>query len=195
MTYVVFGCRCLLLVVFVFSALGKLRGAGSFTAFRRATAELVPSARAYATPLAVAVIGAEVAIVVLLAIPAIAWFGLGVSFALLLTFTVAIGVALRRGSTAPCRCFGGSTSPLGVRHLVRNAGLTLVAVAGLSVEMARTSGAIQAEARPLGLVMAAIAAAVLAALVLCFDALADLFVGTPARSAVPSHRYLKRITT
>ncbi|MGH3932360.1 MAG: MauE/DoxX family redox-associated membrane protein [Pseudonocardiaceae bacterium] len=195
MTYLVFGCRCLLLVVFAFSVLGKLRGAGAFAAFRRATAELVPPARSHAALLAVAVIGGELTVVVLLGVPVIAWVGLGVSFTLLLAFTLAIAAALRRGSTAPCRCFGGSASPLGVRHLVRNTGLMLVAVAGLVAEVAETSGAVSAEIQPLGLVMAAMVAAVLAALVLCFDALTDLFVGAPSRSAVPSRRHLERITT
>lgn len=195
MAYFVFACRCLLLVVFGFSALGKLWGAGSFTAFRRATGELVPPARAHTTALAVTVLGAESAIVVLLAVPMIPWLGLGFSIVLLLAFSVAISAALRRGSTAPCHCFGGSAAPLGVRHLVRNAGLVLMAVAGLSIEVVGTAGAVQAEAHPLGLVMAAIVAVVLAALVLCFDALADLFVGTPSPSAVPSRRYPERITT
>lgn len=195
MAYLVFGCRCLLLVVFTFSALGKLRGAGSFAAFRRATADLVPPARTHAAPLAAAVIGAELTIAVLLAAPMIAWVGLGAGFVLLLAFTVTVAAALRRGSTVPCRCFGGSASPLGVRHLVRNAGLVLVAAAGLIVELVRTSGAIQAQTQPLGMVMAATVAVVLAALVLCFDALADLFVGTPPRSAVPSRRHLERIRT
>jgi len=195
MTYFVFGCRCLLLVVFVCSALGKLRGAGSFAAFRRATAELIPSARVRATPLAAAVIGAELTIVVLLAVPAIAWVGLGASLVLLLVFTAAVAAAVQRGSTAPCRCFGGSTSPLGVRHLLRNAGLVLVAAAGSVVELAGMSGAGPVQTQPLGLVLAATVAVVLAALVLCFDALADLFVGTPPRSVVPSRRHVERITT
>ncbi|MGH3917122.1 MAG: MauE/DoxX family redox-associated membrane protein [Pseudonocardiaceae bacterium] len=196
MTYLVFGARCLLVVVFACSAWGKLRGAGSFAAFRRATAELVPPARAHAGPLAAAVIGTELTVVMLLGIPAITWVGLGASVALLLAFTVALVTALRRGSTAPCRCFGGGgASPLGVRHLVRNAGLLLVAVAGLVAAVAETSDVVSAEIQPLGLVMAAVVAVVLAALVLCFDALTDLFAGTPSRSAVPAHRYLERITT
>lgn len=191
----VFGCRCLLLVVFACSVVGKLRGAGAFAAFRRATAELVPPARAHAAPLAVAVIGAESVTVVLLGVPAIPGAGLGAGVGLLLAFTAAIAAGLRRGSTSPCRCFGGPATPLGVRHLVRNTGLVLVAAAGLAGELTSTSGGTPAGVPPLGLAMAAGVAVVLAALVLWFDALAELFVGTPPQSAVPARRTLERITT
>jgi hypothetical protein len=169
MEYLVFGCRCLLLVVFAFSAFGKLSGAGAFTEFRQATAQLFPPARGFASWLAAAVVVAELVVVVLLGISATVRSGLVAALALLVLFTVAIAVALRRGSTAPCRCFGRSDSPLGVRHLVRNVVLLLVAFAGLTVEAA-------AATEPLGLVMAGLAAVVFAVLVLSFDAIADLFL-------------------
>lgn len=168
MAYLAFGSRCLLLVVFAFSAFGKLSGRAAFTEFRQATVRLLPAARGVASGTAVAVIGAELVIVVLLGFPATVRTGLAAALTLLVLFTVAIAAALRRGSTAPCRCFGRSDSPLGARHLVRNLVLLLVAGAGLTV-------APSAAAEPLGLVVAGLAAVVFAVLVLSFDAIADLF--------------------
>jgi len=165
MAYLAFGCRCLLLAVFAFSAWGKLRDAA---AFRVATAQLVPAARRYATPLAVVVVAAELAAVVLLA--ALPPAGLGIGLALLVAFTAAIAAALRRGGSAPCRCFGASTRPLGARHLVRNAFLLLVTTTGLVATSFEPVGS-----EPAGFAMAVATAAVLTALVLSFDALADLF--------------------
>jgi hypothetical protein len=165
--YVSFGCRFLLLAVLLCSAVGKLR---SFADFRVATAALVPAARPYAAPLSVAVVGTELAAVVLLAVPATVPAGFAVALALLAAFTVAIGAALRRGTAAPCRCFGRSDRPVGVRHLVRNAGLLLAAAVGSA-----TGPGAGAGADPVGLAVAAATAAVLTALVLSADALADLF--------------------
>jgi uncharacterized membrane protein YphA (DoxX/SURF4 family) len=170
LAYLMFASRCVLLVVFAASAAGKLRGASAFKAFRQATAALVPWARPVAAGLAAVVIAAELGIVLLLAIPATTRWGLVAAFALLTAFTVAIAAALRRGNTAPCRCFGRSDSPLRTRHLVRNGILLLVAATG---------GVMPGGGEPLGQALAGVAAVALALLVLNFDALADLFVGPP----------------
>lgn len=160
MAYLVFGCRCLLLVVFVAAAVGKLR---AFPAFRRATRQLgVPE------QLAVVVIVAEVATAALLAWRAAA--GFAASIGLLAAFTAVI--VLRRNSKVSCRCFGTS-APLGTRHVVRNAGLLAIAATGLVADLVRTS----VPANPLGLVIAATAAATAAALVISFDAIVDLYLG------------------
>lgn len=175
-----FGARCLLLVVFAVSAVGKLRDP---RAFRRATVALVPLARPVGGVVAVGVIAAESAVVVLLAVPATARAGLVAGLGLLGVFTVAIGAALRRGATEPCRCFGASATPLGARHLVRNAILLLAAASGLA------AGALPGDAQPWGLVFVGAAAVVLAVLVVQFDVLAELFAG-PAGPVRP-----KRSTT
>lgn len=166
MSYLVFASRCLLLVVFAVSLVGKVR----FASFRQATIALVPRARRFASLLAGAVIAAELAIVVLLAIPQTVRAGLGAAFLLLTAFTVAIVLALRRGSTAPCRCFGSANSPLGTRHLVRNAILLLVAASGFAMGDAHGG-------EPFGLAMAGGVAVIAAVLVVNSDALADLFAG------------------
>jgi hypothetical protein len=129
----VFG-RCLLAVVFLVSAVGKLRGGRQFREFATSLAgmRLLP-ARAV-RPVAALVATAELTVPLLLApfVPAsLVGAGLAVAAGLLTAFAVAIGIALRRRVPASCRCFGGSgTSPLGPQHVVRNAVLVLVACLG-----------------------------------------------------------------
>jgi hypothetical protein len=183
LAYLLFGARCLLLVVFAVSAAGKLRGAGAFGAFRRATVTLVPWVRPVGAAVAAGVVAAESAVVVLLATPATVSVGFAAGLGLLGVFTVAIAAALRRGSTEPCRCFGASASPLGARHLVRNAILLLAAASGFA------AGTMPGAAEPWGLVFVGATAVVLALLVVWFDVLADLFAG-PAGPVRP-----KRSTT
>ena len=56
------------------------------------------------------------------------WGGVA-AFALLAAFTATLAVVLRSGRVATCACFGGaSTKPVSSRHLVRNAGLLVLAV-------------------------------------------------------------------
>ncbi|MGX7824648.1 MauE/DoxX family redox-associated membrane protein [Actinokineospora sp. 24-640] len=173
MAYLVFAARCLLVLVFAASAVGKLRGRAAFAAFVQATAALAPLAGRYSAPLAGAVVAAEVGIVVLLAVPATAAVGLAAALVLLSAFTAAIALALRRGSSAPCRCFGGSGGdrPVGTSDLARNAVLALAAVTGLAGPVGAGD--------PLGLAMAGVTALVLAALVLNFDSLTYLVAGLP----------------
>jgi hypothetical protein len=174
MAYLAFGCHCLLVVVFACSAVAKLAGRGSFAAFRLATARLVPALRDRAAPLAVAVVCAELATTVLLAVPVTAPVGLVLGLALLAAFTVAVAAALRRGETTSCNCFGRSTAPLQARHLVRNALLMTVAGIGLVADLGRPTGA-----GVTGMALAGASAVVLAVLVLNLDALTDLFVAAP----------------
>ena len=55
-----------------------------------------------------------------------------VAIALLVTFSVLIARQLVDGRHPPCACFGAwSTRPLDESHLVRNAGLILLAVVSL----------------------------------------------------------------
>jgi hypothetical protein len=175
MTYVEFGCRCVLGVVFAVSALSKTWKKGAFAAFRLATAALVPSARRYASALSTVVVVAEAAIVVALVVLGTA--GLVAACLLLTAFTVAIAAAVRRGDAASCRCFGATATPVSARHLVRNA--LLIAVAALGLAMPG-----QAGGDPAALGLAAVAGVVVAVLVISFDAVADLFLDN--HEGVPS---------
>jgi methylamine utilization protein MauE len=173
MSAVSFGCQCVLLLVFAVSVVSKVRDRASFLAFRAATRALLPpAAAAAARPVAVTVVVVEVSAVVTLAVPATGPVGLLLSAGLLAAFTAAIGAALRRGTTAACRCFGASTTPLGARHLVRNG--VLIVLAGVPL----LTGA-QPGGDPVALALAAGVAVVVALLVISFDVLVDLFAGIP----------------
>ncbi|MFJ4498802.1 MauE/DoxX family redox-associated membrane protein [Streptomyces sp. NPDC088864] len=120
MVYVVVACRALLALVFLVSAVGKLRGRGAFGAF---VAEirawrLVP---ARSVPVvAGGVVVAEAAVPVLSVVPVSAPFGPLVAGFLVAVFTLGIALTRRRGVSARCACFGRTATPLGRRHLVRN---------------------------------------------------------------------------
>jgi hypothetical protein len=127
MDYLRVGCASLIGLVFLASAVSKLRDYGGFT---RSLPALAPVRPGLLQPLAVVVIASEAAVPILLAIPPAMTFGFGLSCCLLCAFSAAIAVALKRGQHAPCRCFGSSSRPLGAGHLIRNAILLITAVAG-----------------------------------------------------------------
>ncbi|MER7504576.1 MauE/DoxX family redox-associated membrane protein [Nonomuraea pusilla] len=119
-----------------------------------------------AAPVAAAVLAGESAAVALLVLGERAGFGLAA--AMPAAFATAILLALRRGSAATCRCFGVTAAPLSRAQIVRNLLLIAVAVTGWvmpggSVELA-------------GAALALVAAAVLAAVLVLFDDLADLLL-------------------
>lgn len=164
MEYVRTACAGLIVVVFAVSAISKLR---DFAGFERSLPALVPVRSALVCPLAVAVVVAEAAIPVLLVVPPAMAYGFGLACALLAAFTAAVGVALRRGRRAPCRCFGASSTPMGPRHLVRNTALLAIAVLGLRAP--------EGLPPPAGLAVAAVAGLVGAILIVSLDDIIDLF--------------------
>jgi uncharacterized membrane protein YphA (DoxX/SURF4 family) len=169
MDYLAVACRCLIGVVFVVSAFGKVRSRQAFREFVTSTAALVPRRGRALSPVVVA---AELAVPVLLAVPVTVRTGFGLAAVLLAAFAVAIAAAVRRGVRTSCRCFGASTAPLGTRHVVRNAGLFAVAAVGALLGPGR-------PAELAGVAIAAIAAVVLAALVTRLDDLVELFAPMP----------------
>jgi hypothetical protein len=169
--YLETGIRCLLGTVFLISCCGKLvgRGApGTFVASVRGM-RVLPSV--LARPVALAVVVAEAAVCLLVAVPArsAALAGFALATGLLAVFTVGILRARRRGVRAPCRCFGPSRVPLGSRQVVRNTVLAAVAVTGLVAAAERGSG------RPAVLVVAALGGALLGGLVALLDDIQELF--------------------
>ncbi|WP_370417874.1 MauE/DoxX family redox-associated membrane protein [Streptomyces sp. QH1-20] len=124
-------CQALLLVVFGAAVVGKVQGAASFAAFTDAVAVLgrVPAGRAGA--LAAALVGAEAATAVLLAVPRSRGLGLLAAAGLLSAFTYAVARALRSGTPVSCRCFGASAGPVGPPQLLRNAVLLVAVTAAL----------------------------------------------------------------
>ncbi|WP_405656475.1 MauE/DoxX family redox-associated membrane protein [Streptomyces sp. RK9] len=211
MEYLIAGARALLGLVFLVSLVGKVAGGAkdggrggakdrarrggkggatrggtrgdAFAAFLASVRSLRVVPPALVRPVALTVIAGEAAVCVLLAVPArgATTAGLLVAAALLTAFTVGIAAALRRGATAPCRCFGASSTPLGTPHLVRNAVLCALALAGA------LGAPTAADAPPGGGLVAGVAGLVAGALVTQLDHLLALFRPLPAppRTAEP----------
>ncbi|MEO3820603.1 MauE/DoxX family redox-associated membrane protein [Plantactinospora sp. B24E8] len=208
MSYVLWFSRCLLALVFLASAAGKLTGRHAFRAFADSlrTMDLLPAR--LVVPVAGAVVAAETAVPPLLLVPllpvpppgaatasagspvtgvgpALSTVGFALAAALLLGFTVTVATVLRRGTSASCRCFGeATTAPFGRHHLVRNVVLTVIAGTGgyaALVDPGATAGA----------AVVSVPLAVLGALVVVrLDDLVALF-----RPAVPSMGVTRRGTT
>jgi hypothetical protein len=175
MDYLGFACRCLIGLVLGVSVIGKLRGRTAFREFAGATRMLLIAAcpfwrpsHAAARAVGGAVVAAEASVVLLLLAPGAGRFGLGLAMVLLAAFGYGIAAAVRRGVRTACRCFGASSTPLGVRHVVRNAALFLVAATGL------LTGPV-GDTDLAGLAVAGGAAAVLALFVVRLDDVIGLF--------------------
>jgi hypothetical protein len=141
MTPVAAGCAAVIAVVFGFAAVGKLRDSGSWTDFVTTTRSMLPTRRLPARPVAVAVVGGEIA-AACLAVAAIvtgatlvATLAFAVAAVLLASFVDGIARVLRSGRTVRCRCFGSTGAEFGRTHLVRNGLLLATVVIGLVVTL------------------------------------------------------------
>ncbi|MFC6074624.1 MauE/DoxX family redox-associated membrane protein, partial [Microbispora bryophytorum] len=83
--------------------------------------------------------------------------GLLLAGGLLLGFAAVLVTALRRGTTAACRCFGASDEPVNRRHVARNAVLAACAVAGAAATSAAGGAPVAPPAAALCLVGASVA--------------------------------------
>ncbi|MEW2404221.1 MauE/DoxX family redox-associated membrane protein [Streptomyces sp. NPDC046862] len=180
MEYLFAGARGLLGLVFLVSVVGKVAGRSAFTAFVGSVRALGVVPPVLVRPVARTVIAWEVAVCVLVAVPgrSAATAGFLAAVALLAGFTTGIAAAVRRGATAPCRCFGASTTPLGTPHIVRNVVLCAVAMAGA------LSAPVAADARPGGAVVAGATGLFAGAVITQLDHLLTLFrpLSVPART-------------
>ncbi|GHJ44271.1 hypothetical protein Cs7R123_16130 [Catellatospora sp. TT07R-123] len=165
-------------LVFAVAAVAKARDLG---AFARSLEPFLTVAKPLYRPLAVAVVGAELAAAVLVAIPATVFWGFGLALALNAVFAVAIVRVLRRGVAATCNCFGAADSRLSRRHLVRDLVLAVPALLGLAA-----AAAVAHPATPLHWLAGAPLGAVAALVVIRFEDVADLFA--PARPGTPARR-------
>lgn len=200
MSYLLWFSRCLLALVFLASAAGKLSGRHAFRTFADSlrTMDLLPAR--LVVPVAGAVVVAEAAVPPLLLVPllpvppgapvdtvgsTVTTVGFAVATALLAAFTVAVAAVLRRGASVSCRCFGGgAAAPFGRHHLVRNTMLTVTAATGGYAAL----GAPGTSART---AVVAVPLAVVGALVVVrLDDLAALF-----RPAAPSVGVTRRGST
>lgn len=142
--YVALAARAALLLVFLISAVSKLRGRRSFRAFADSLRPIVPPRLAHVTAAAVA--AAETACVLLLALPATARYGFLLAAALLAAFTLTAGWAVGTGRRLSCRCFGSQARALGPRHLLRNVLLLMLAGCGLGAGPVPVAGGLVAVA-------------------------------------------------
>ncbi|MES9539064.1 MauE/DoxX family redox-associated membrane protein [Actinomadura sp. NPDC000600] len=175
MQYVTLTARCALGLIFLVAVIGKVRGRDAFREFRLSVPGLAPGLPPTAT--SAAVVAAESAAVILLAVPRTAPAGLALAGAVLLAFATAIHLAVRDGRTAACRCFGARPSPAGRVHVARNLALTALAWGGLASHLAAPG-----PVHPAGAVIAMAGAGVLTLVFVFFDELADLLLAPSARS-------------
>ncbi|MEU6370055.1 MauE/DoxX family redox-associated membrane protein [Streptomyces sp. NPDC046931] len=179
MTNTLWAIRCLIGVVFLVSAASKA-GRSSFAAFVTSVVDMRILPRGAAAPAAVCTVAAEGAVAGLLAAPArhAVTAGLLLAAGLLAVFTAAIALAVRRGTTVPCRCFGASVTPLGSPHIVRN---TLLAGAAAFGAVCSAVAARPAPS-PAGVVVPAVLGLTAGALVTRLDDLSALFRPVPSGS-------------
>jgi hypothetical protein len=184
--------------VYGVSAASKLTGRAAFSSFRagiRATG-LVRETRLrmvtvvlVSTEVAVAAGSAAAAIVLALAPRSsgpLVSLAFGAGCVLIAALLAGVALVMRRGTQAPCRCFGAASNlPLGAVHLVRNSCLLSVLAAGLFINVLR--GAAAATGAPGDLV--AVATALIGALLFIrWDDLAGLVLPSAGRTAQTHHQ-------
>ncbi|GAB3425396.1 MauE/DoxX family redox-associated membrane protein [Flindersiella endophytica] len=182
MEYVVLACQVTLAGVFLFSFASKVRNRNAYEEFVASVVILRLARYRGSRVLALATVAAEAASVILLIVPSTSKAGLALAACLLTAFTTVIAVELRRGSRAPCRCFGASSTPLGLPHLLRN--LILLAAGGTGLVGGLTATA--APRDPAWTVLTLAAAALALVLVVRLDDLVALF--SPAKPATSYER-------
>ena len=176
MQYLSLVTRCLIGAVFLASAVSKGMGRGRFRGFVAALADLRLLPAGLTRPVALLVIILESAVCLLVAAPTppLVVAGHLLASGLVAGFAVGIAVALRRGSLAPCPCFGGSSrEPLGIRQIWRNLSLLAAGLAGAAATS--TPGPYHLG----GGLVAAASGLVLGAVVVRLDDIVGLFRSTP----------------
>jgi hypothetical protein len=178
------GVRCMIGIIFLVSSVSKARSRAEFESFVESVRRmrLLPSDRVRLV--AAGVLVAEFIAWMLLVLPVrIATVaGFSVAAGLLLVFTAAIAMTVRRGVRTSCRCLGASVTPLGPWQIVRN--LLLAGAAVLAGAASFGSGQVE----PGGMVVAVFAGLVLGGLVAVFDAVVELFRGATRDTAVSGLR-------
>ena len=163
-------CQALLAMVFAWSAVSKVRSADAFRGFLSSVRAIRVVPTSATRPVGLAVVSAEVIAVLLLVTPPTVGYAFAFAAGLLASLSGAIAIALRRGTAAPCRCFGSSDAPIGARHLVRNGVLLGVCVLGGAAVLA---GA-RIPTRPGDILFGVAVAASVALLVIHLDDIASL---------------------
>lgn len=171
MSYLLLACRVMLAAVFVVALVGKVRNRAAYAEFRQSVVEWRVLPRRWSVAAAAGTVAGEAGVLLLLALPWTAAIGFALGALLLAAFTTGIVLALRLGRTATCRCFGASTTTLNAAHVVRNAILIVLCLAG-AVGATVADGAEQLSWP--GAILALSAAGIGALFVVRFDDLAAL---------------------
>jgi hypothetical protein len=162
-------CRVAIGLAFAVSGISKVAGRRAFAEFVASVGTLARVPPGWRAPLAGVVVALELAVPVALLTPAAAG-ALVLAAGLLVAFSAAVWSALRHRTVTRCRCFGPTSAPLGPLHLVRNGLLLAVAALGAALLLAAPTG----PADPGGLVVAAAAGVVLAAVLIRVDDLLSI---------------------
>lgn len=170
MQYLGVGCRFLIGVVFLVAVFGKIGGRSAFPVFVRSVRSLTALPPARVRPVAAAIVGAEILVVVLLCLPPrAAAVGFALAAGLLAAVAATIALGLRRGIAGRCPCFGRTVATLGWQHVVRNVVLAVTALLGQLASLA--CGPVNAASAA----VAAVAGLLTGALLTAFDDLAHLY--------------------
>lgn len=135
-SYVLAFCRVAVGLVFLFSGVGKLRDLPQFqqtiTSFR-----LLPARMSY--PISLSFVGAEVAVVLLVALGGgFLLPGFLLALILLLIFGGALISVLVRQIQTSCNCFGSNEKPVTQADIWRDAAFVLCALGGSVLTLGRT---------------------------------------------------------
>lgn len=178
MAYLALACGAVLGVLFAVSSVSKLRGS-DFSSFVASLRRLPVVPAGWESPTAMAVVGAEVSISLLLAVPK----------------TVVVGFIF--AGRVHCRNFHQSgqehtgslpvlwprRKPLSFRHVACDGFLITLAVLGCVAAAAATDS----DPHPAGVVVDMVAAGCIALLLIRFDDLADLFASPRNLAPGPAH--------
>jgi hypothetical protein len=177
MAFLVVFSRCLIGMVFVAAAFGKLRSRKTRQTFVDSLRQMGIVRPRHVVATSALVAGGEVTVSLLMLPvggPATACLGFSLAAVLLIGFAAAIHAVLRNGTAVTCPCFGSaSIVPFGYHHVVRNGGLAMVAGLGGYASL----GSIVFDVG--SALVAAAAASVCALLVTRVDDLVLLFAPTP----------------
>lgn len=156
---------------FAVSAFGKLRSRAAYARFAASVTSLAGLRGRPALGAAGCVCALEVGICATALMPDADRVGLGVAVLLLAAFTVTLVRTVRAGRQVSCNCFGASSTPVSVQHVVRNALLLTAAAVGLVLGSPYGHGH---SLSALGVSLCAFVAVVGVTVVSAFDDLVDL---------------------
>ncbi|SCF26612.1 hypothetical protein GA0074695_4961 [Micromonospora viridifaciens] len=169
--YLEIACRSAIALVFLAAAAGKLRA--GVDAFAASILDVVRVPARHARLLAGLVITGELIVAGLLVVPRSALVGLATAALLTVALVAVVITALQRGSGARCACFGVRSTPFGKRHVLRN--LLMIGVVATGAWFHLPASAY----RPQHYLLGVLVGLVVAALLVAFDDIAELFVGPP----------------